>query len=47
VQKHIAKREQLALSRPISEDEFEFAQQLVANDGTQRARTPFMLTWPI
>jgi hypothetical protein len=30
---HVAAQEQRALSTPITEDEFEFAQQLVSNDG--------------
>ena len=33
IEGNIAAREQRALSQPITEDEFEFAQQLVSNDG--------------
>ncbi len=33
IERHIAAREQRALSMPITEDEFEFAQQLLSNDG--------------
>jgi len=33
VQRHLADKERKALERPITEDEFEFAQQLVSNDG--------------
>ena len=33
IERHIAAREQRALSTPISEDEFEFAQQLATDDG--------------
>ena len=33
IERHLAAREQRALSTPISEDEFEFAQQLLSNDG--------------
>ena len=33
IERHVAARERRALSKSISEDEFEFAQQLVSNDG--------------
>jgi len=33
IERHLAAQEQRALSTPITEDEFEFAQQLVSNDG--------------
>jgi Ca2+-binding EF-hand superfamily protein len=32
--RHLAAREQASLSKPISEDEFEFASQLITNDGS-------------